>query len=510
MARTDSGYGVIPHCAFIFTLAVASLVVSGCLQSAGQGQNNLPSISDTVPPTVTITSPSSPSYTASSSTVSLQGNASDNVGVTRVTWSNSQGGGSGTASGGATWNADNIGLFNGTNTITVTVYDAAGNTGTSSLVVTYSNGSSVYEGFGSNVTGGAGGTVVTVTNLNNSGAGSLRDALNGSNRIVQFAVTGTISLASAIIVNGTNVTIDGFSAPSPGITLTSASDTLVLSGNSEGPDTTGSNIIIRGLRFRNAAGDGIQIAYNTHDIVVDHNSLSASGDGEVDVTEGAYNVTISYNILSKNNGPGPSLLNKGAAKVSYHHNIYYGGQDRNPILTAEHIRAYSVGPDYTGVLADVRYNIIWNYGVGTYLLSSGGVVSQGNVVSNLYKNDGLTNPSDVIVRSTYDSTARADAYIAGNVAAHDPRGCAYSYNDSIPIPCFTFPSTNSQNNHVEFAVPTITGPLVSDQQGRLNEWLAVKNDAGVISRYADDATDIEVRTAIVVPSISIFSSAWSD
>ncbi len=368
-------------------------------------------------------------------------------------------------------------------------------------------GSGAFEGFGSSVTGGTGGTIVTVTNLNNSGSGSLRDALNGSNRIVQFAVAGTINLSSAITVSGKNVTIDGFSAPSPGITLTSASDTLILSGNSSGPDATGSNIIVRGLRFRNSAGDGIQIAYNAHDIVVDHNSLSASGDGEVDITEGAYNVTVSYNILSKNNGPGPSLLTTAASKVSYHHNIYYGGMDRNPILTATHSRYYSSGPDYTGVLADVRYNVIWNYGIGTYLLSSGGVVSQGNVVSNLYKNNGSTNPSDVIIRSTYDSTARADAYIAGNVTVHDPRGCAYSYNSS---PCYNFSSTNSQNNHAEFMVPAITGPSVTDQQGRLNEWLTVKNGAGVISKYADDANDLEVRTAIVVPSISIFSAAWND
>jgi hypothetical protein len=94
---------------------------------------------DTTAPTITITSPTSnPTYLTSSSTVSLGGTASDNVGVTQVTWSNDRGG-SGTASGTTAWTISNIALQSGANVITVTARDAAGNTGPDTITVTYTD-----------------------------------------------------------------------------------------------------------------------------------------------------------------------------------------------------------------------------------------------------------------------------------------------------------------------------------------------------------------------------------
>ena len=368
-----------------------------------------------------------------------------------------------------------------------------------------------FEGFGRDVTGGAGAATVTVTNLNSSGPGSLREALAGSNRIIQFSVAGTVTLTSTLTAGGANVTIDGFSAPAPGITIQGAA--LEIHGNSGGVNSQGSNIIVQGLRFRDIADDSVRIAYNAHDIVVDHCSVSApttGGDGAIDVTEGAYNVTISHSVLDYSNssdGPGASLLSYNSSRVSFHHNIFFGSKDRNPILTCNYTQNYSTGSPHTDILADVRYNIVWKYGIGTYILSSGTCIGAANVVANLYKNDGTTNPADVVVRAAYGSAARANAFVAGNVAVHDPRGCAYSYGNS---PCYNFPSTNSQNNHAEFAAPAITGPSASDQQGRLDAWLMVRNNAGVISKYTDDPADAAVRSAITIPDVSIFTKAWSD
>src|SRR5262249_6025624 len=94
------------------------------------------SVADSTPPSVTITSPTSAStYTATASSLTLQGTASDNVGVTQVTWSNSRGG-SGAASGTSSWAASGIALQVGSNTLTVTARDAAGNTRTATLTVT--------------------------------------------------------------------------------------------------------------------------------------------------------------------------------------------------------------------------------------------------------------------------------------------------------------------------------------------------------------------------------------
>ena len=92
---------------------------------------------ETFPPTVTIVTPTvSPTYSTASTPLTLAGAAGDNVGVTQVTWANNRGG-SGTASGTTTWTASGIALQAGTNVLTVTARDAAGNVGTATLSVTY-------------------------------------------------------------------------------------------------------------------------------------------------------------------------------------------------------------------------------------------------------------------------------------------------------------------------------------------------------------------------------------
>ena len=92
---------------------------------------------DTTAPALAITAPTSAtSYTATSSTVTLSGTASDAVGVTQVTWANSAGG-SGTASGTTNWSAANVALSSGSNVITITARDAAGNASTKTLTVSY-------------------------------------------------------------------------------------------------------------------------------------------------------------------------------------------------------------------------------------------------------------------------------------------------------------------------------------------------------------------------------------
>src|SRR5439155_787194 len=92
---------------------------------------------DTTAPTLTIASPTSnPTFSTSTTLLTLGGTASDNVGVTQVTWANS--GGSGTASGTTSWAASGIVLQTGTNVLAVQARDAAGNTATASLTVTLS------------------------------------------------------------------------------------------------------------------------------------------------------------------------------------------------------------------------------------------------------------------------------------------------------------------------------------------------------------------------------------
>src|SRR6476659_10998443 len=75
------------------------------------------------------------------------------------------------------------------------------------------------QGFGAGTPGGSGKPVVHVVNLADSGAGSLRDAVSAGNRYVVFDVAGDIPLVSDVFVRGAFVTVDGSTAPAPGITL---------------------------------------------------------------------------------------------------------------------------------------------------------------------------------------------------------------------------------------------------------------------------------------------------
>jgi hypothetical protein len=94
--------------------------------------------SDTTPPSIAITGPTSAStYSTTSASMPLNGTASDNVGVTQVTWVNDRGG-NGVASGTTSWSVSSIPLVSGTNTITVQARDAAGNLANDVLTVTKS------------------------------------------------------------------------------------------------------------------------------------------------------------------------------------------------------------------------------------------------------------------------------------------------------------------------------------------------------------------------------------
>lgn len=122
-------------------------------------------------------------------------------------------------------------------------------------------------GFGANVTGGRAGTVYHVTNLNDDGAGSFRDAVSQGNRIVVFDVGGIINIKTAVSIKS-NITIAGQTAPGEGIAIHG------------GKLSTGkqSNIIIRYLRIRpgeNTAStkDDALNLYDAKNVIVDHCSV---------------------------------------------------------------------------------------------------------------------------------------------------------------------------------------------------------------------------------------------
>jgi hypothetical protein len=115
------------------TYTVTASVFDGVLTSPSQNFTwTVTAAADTTLPVVSITAPT----TSSTSPVSISGTASDNVGVTQVTWGNDRGG-SGVASGTTSWSVPSIALLSGANVVTVTAYDAAGNKGIATLTVNY-------------------------------------------------------------------------------------------------------------------------------------------------------------------------------------------------------------------------------------------------------------------------------------------------------------------------------------------------------------------------------------
>ena len=129
------------------------------------------------------------------------------------------------------------------------------------------------EGWGAQSQGGRGGTVIEVTNLEDSGFGSLRACVQGSGpRICVFRVAGTIALNSRLRITKPFLTIAGQTAPGDGITIQNFG--FLISTN---------NVIMRYLRWRGPAFQFIAIraTHDTHDIIVDHCSASWHADAGV-------------------------------------------------------------------------------------------------------------------------------------------------------------------------------------------------------------------------------------
>lgn len=171
-------------------------------------------------------------------------------------------------------------------------------------------------GHGRNTTGGRGQTVYRVTNLNDSGAGSLRDAVSQSNRYIVFEVGGTITINTDLQVTGSNLTIDGGTAPGDGIGI--YGDETIL---------TGQNVIVRNLRFMNgerppANEDTFRImsqfnpgSYSNY--IVDHCSIRWASDENLSIESGDQGNVFLTNITVSN-----SILSDG---LSFRNSILYGG-----------------------------------------------------------------------------------------------------------------------------------------------------------------------------------------
>jgi len=255
-----------------------------------------------------------------------------------------------------------------------------------------------YEGYTPLTTGGTGGQIVYVTNLNNSGAGSLRAALEGltgSPTTIRFSVSGTIYPTTTLWIIGSNATIAGETAPSPGITI----DGSYCSGPTVG--ISGHDFIVQHIRVRNNGSDRETIQINSdYNLILDHLSVSGSADGAIDINNGVDHITVS-NCLIAESVEGHRSYGQYA---SLHHNLYSYNNRRQPKIV-----------NYAGPY-DFRNNVI-QYWTGTGTNVEAG--HQVNIINNYF------GPTEKVCSSGFNinSSLSADVYISGNYFT-----CGYDIN----------------------------------------------------------------------------------
>ncbi|MDA9552127.1 T9SS type A sorting domain-containing protein [Flavobacteriaceae bacterium] len=311
------------------------------------------------------------------------------------------------------------------------------------------------EGFGKNATGGRGGQVIIVTNLNDSGSGSLRAALDATvPRTIVFEVGGTINLNSNIYVSNGDLTLAGQTAPGDGI--------LIKGGMVQFEE---SNVIVRYIKFRPgptapSGYDAVSItawAGNTvEDIIFDHCSFSWGGDENFNIrgVNGGVvkNITLQNSIVSESTYG--FLAGNGCFNISIYKNLFALNSERN-------IRSnYPVSNELDFEMIN---NVVYGFRVATK--PSLGV--QFSVLNNHYKLSSQVNPINNAVVDASSSgggnTSQTHAYISGNIkpismtvndSALNPylETTAYESSGIIPIPASEL--VNELINNVGASLPT--------------------------------------------------------
>jgi autotransporter-associated beta strand protein len=237
------------------------------------------------------------------------------------------------------------------------------------------------QGFGADATGGRAGSVYVVTNLNDSGAGSFRDAVSQSNRIIVFAVSGSINLQSAVTAQS-NLTILGQTAPGGGIAVQGAEVSFF--GKS--------NDIVRYVRFRDGTDDpgyagtsgtsssssnAINLGESTN-MILDHVSAEFAAYNNVDASGGTLNLTVSNSIIANPIASQQFNFHNEGTNTTYINNVFANAHNRSVLAKADTQYVNNVVYNYQAAFTtgnssgDFKFDIVNNYFVAGPSTTSAG------------------------------------------------------------------------------------------------------------------------------------------
>jgi hypothetical protein len=274
------------------------------------------------------------------------------------------------------------------------------------------------EGAGAYSLGGRGGRVIKVTNLADSGPGSLRAAVEAEGpRVILFDIGGTIALKKPLKVTNGRVTIAGQSAPGGGIAL--RDQPFIIEAD---------DVVVRYIRVRlgdesRTEADAFSIVSGAR-IIVDHVSASwsvdetlSAGSPGTDAAKLVRDVTVQWSIISESlnksahakgdHGYG-SLVRAGfGARLSFHHNLWAHHNARMP--RPGNYNEPKVDP--TGPLMEFRSNLFYNWGGKR----SGYNADKTTLIAyNFIDNSYVTGPNSGAPIAFEESNSAARSYFAGN------------------------------------------------------------------------------------------------
>ncbi len=363
------------------------------------------------------------------------------------------------------------------------------------------------EGFGAYSKGGRGGTVYIVTNLNDEGEGSLRNAVEAIGpRIVVFEISGTIELESRLRIRNPYITIAGQTAPGDGICLK----------NYE-LDINAHNVIIRYLRVRpgdpsRAENDAISI--HSSNVIVDHCSASWSIDEALSATDMSDTVTVQWCIISE--ALHDSYHSKGAhscgslirpdinSRISFHHNLYAHNWTRNP-----RVGNYN----RTTITFDFRNNVIYNWedqsgysgGPGEYIhmnyvgnyLKAGPSSEEpdeafdgGSVDTHIYQEGNLINGLNTgwnMFSGNY--TQSNTAFAIQDKFQVETKEASSAYNKVLNQAGASFPSRDAVDERIIQNVLNETGGII-DSQDEVGGWPNLTSVHAPIDNDRDGMPDV--------------------